>query len=177
MNTGGYHPAFIALDVQAYNADTLKAMQGVKLPPVYVETSWWPLELANQSPSTEQLRQVMHKYAPGDSVDFVDEEGAESWLLWAKAASACGANLTSSCVLNGAAAQKNWSAGGIQAPVAKVTPSNQNPQPSPCFALLRATGSKFSYDKALTGPTQSIWNCSPNNIVTLTAAQLAAING
>ena len=52
------------------------------------------------------------------SVDFDDEEAAEAWLLWAKATSACGANLTVSCVLEGAAAQKHWSAGGIEAPVA-----------------------------------------------------------
>ena len=64
------------------------------LPPVYVETSWWPLEMASQNPSTEQLVNVMHTYAKGDAVDFDDEEGAESWLLWAKSASACGADLT-----------------------------------------------------------------------------------
>ncbi len=42
----------------------------------------------------------MHRYAKGDPIDFVDEEGAESWILWAKAASACGKDLTSSCVLS-----------------------------------------------------------------------------
>ena len=64
------------------------------LPPVYVETSWWPLALASQNPSTEQLVNIMHTYAKGDSIDFDDEEGAEAWLLWAKAASACGTDLT-----------------------------------------------------------------------------------
>ena len=109
-------------------------MAGLHLPPVYVETGWWPLEMASQNPSTEQLLQVMHKYAKGDTVDFDDEEAAEAWLLWAKSASACGANLTVSCVLNNAAAQKNWSAGGIQAPVAKLSPV----QPEPAtVALLR----------------------------------------
>lgn len=177
MTTLAYRPAFVALDTQAYNSDTLKALQGVHAPPVYIETNWWPLELANQNASTEQLLQVMHHYAKGDPIDFVDEEGAESWLLWAKAASACGMGLTSSCVLTDAAAQKNWSAGGIQAPVAQLTPSDKNPLPSPCFALLEATPTKFVYDKALTAPTQSIWNCNPKNVVTLTAQQLAAIKG
>ena len=87
------------------------------LPPVYVETSWWPLSIASQNPSTEQLVKVMHTYAKGDTIDFDDEEGAESWLLWAKSASACGASLTVTCVLNDAAAVKNWDAGGIQAPI------------------------------------------------------------
>ena len=50
--------------------------------------------MASQNPSTEQLVNIMHTYAKGDAVDFDDEEGAESWLLWAKSASACGADLT-----------------------------------------------------------------------------------
>jgi hypothetical protein len=138
------------------------------LPPVYVETSWWPLEMASQSPSTEQLVNVMHTYAKGDAIDFDDEEGAESWLLWAKSATACGADLTVSCVLSHAAATKNWDAGGIQAPVAQLSMSNENPQPSACFALLKAEPHKFVYDKAITQPTQSIWNCNPKNVVHLT---------
>ena len=92
----------------------------------------------------------MHKYAKGDQIDFDDEEGAEAWTLWAKAASACGASLTVSCVLNNAAATKNWDAGGIQAPVATLTLSNENPQPSPCFAMLHLTGKAITYDKKLT---------------------------
>ena len=107
------------------------------LPPVYVETQWWPLAQASQNPSTEELVTTMHKYAKGDQIDFDDEEGAESWLLWAKSASACGATLTVTCVLNHAAATTNWDAGGIQAPIAKLTLSNENPQPSPCFAMLK----------------------------------------
>lgn len=176
MSTDNYNPAFVILGVQFYEKSTIQAMSGLHLPPIYVETGWWPLEMASQNPSTEQLLQVMHKYAKGDTVDFDDEEAAEAWLLWAKSASACGANLTQSCVLNNAASEKNWSAGGIQAPVAKLALSNQNPQPSPCFALLQAKPSGFVYDKAITHPTQSIWNCNPKNIYTFTPQQIAALN-
>jgi Periplasmic binding protein len=176
MTTAGYKPAFIALGTQFYNATTTKAVAANPgIPPVYVETGWWPLEMASQSPSTEQLVKVMHTYAKGDPVDFFDEEGAESWLLWAKSASACGADLTVSCVLSRAADTKNWDAGGIEAPVAQLTMSNQNPQPSPCFALLQAEPNKFVYDKAATQPTQSIWNCNPKNVVHLTPQQVAAL--
>lgn len=175
MATDDYNPAFVILGVQFYEKSTTQAMAGLHLPPVYVETGWWPLEMASQNPSTEQLLQVMHKYASGDTVDFDDEEAAEAWLLWAKSASACGANLTVSCVLNNAAAVKNWSAGGIQAPVAKLAMSNENPEPSPCFALLQAKPSGFTYDKAATQPTQSIWNCNPKNVYTFTPEQTAQL--
>ncbi len=177
MSTVGYNPAFVALGVQFYADSTIKAMAGLHLPPVYVETSWWPLEMASQNPSTEQLLEVMHRYANGDTVDFDDEEAAEAWLLWAKAASACGVNLSVSCVLNNAAAQRDWSAAGIEAPVAQLTMSDQNPHSSPCFALLRAKPSGFVYDKALTQPTQSIWNCNPKNEYELTRHQVAALGG
>ena len=175
MATDNYNPAFVILGVQFYEKSTVQAMAGLHLPPVYVETGWWPLEMASQNPSTEQLLQVMHKYAKGDTVDFDDEEAAEAWLLWAKSASACGASLTVSCVLNNAAAQKNWSAGGIQAPVAQLSMSSGNPQPSPCFAILQAKPSGFSYDKAITQPTQSIWNCNPKNVYTFTPQEVAAL--
>ncbi len=177
MTTAGYHPAFVILGTQFDNSQTQQTVAASpSLPPVYVETQWWPLSMASQNPSTEQLVNTMHTYAKGDSIDFDDEEGAEAWLLWAKSASACGASLTVSCVLNHAATTKNWDAGGIQAPIAKLTLSNENPQPSPCFAMLRLTAKGIIYDKALTDPTQSIWNCNPKNVVQLTAQQQQQLN-
>jgi ABC-type branched-subunit amino acid transport system substrate-binding protein len=171
MATAGYHPAFIALGTQFANSMTQQAVAAnPSLPPVYVETSWWPLSIASQNPSTEQLVKVMHTYAKGDAIDFDDEEGAEAWLLWAKSASSC-VNLTVTCVLNGAAAAKDWDAGGIQAPIASLTLSNENPQPSPCFALMKIGSKGILYDKAITKPTQSIWNCNPKNVVHLTSQQ------
>jgi hypothetical protein len=105
MTTAGYHPAFVILGTQFANAPTEQAVvANPTLPPVYVETQWWPLSLASQNPSTEELVTTMHKYSKGNSIDFDDEISAESWLLWAKSASACGASLTVTCVLNHAAA-------------------------------------------------------------------------
>ena len=176
MNTVGYNPAFLLAGVQFYNQATIKALQGLHLPPLYVYTNWWPLEMASQSPATQQLINVMHTYAKGATVDFDDEEAAEAWLLWAKSASACGANLTVSCVLTNAAATKNWSAGGIEAPQAQLAMGNENPVPGPCFALLQATTHGWVYAKSVTHPTQSIWNCNPKNLVTLTPQQLQALN-
>ncbi len=177
MTTAGYHPAFVILGTQFADSATEKSvLANPSLPPVYVETQWWPLSLASQNPSTEELITTMHKYAKGDDIDFDDEISAESWLLWAKAASACGAALTVNCVLTHAAATTNWDAGGIQAPIAKLTLSNENPQPTPCFALMQFDPKGILYDKKLTEPTQSIWNCNPKNVVPLTAAQQAQIN-
>jgi hypothetical protein len=177
MATAGYKPAFVLLGVQFDNSQTQQAVAAnPSLPPIYVETQWWPVAQASQNPSTEELVTTMHKYSKGDTIDFDDEESAEAWLLWAKAATACGASLTVTCVLNKAAAVKNWDAGGIEAPIAKLTLSNENPQPSPCFAMLQLTAKGIVYDKKLTDPTQSIWNCNPKNVVPLSAAQVAQLN-
>jgi ABC-type branched-subunit amino acid transport system substrate-binding protein len=176
MTTAGYHPAFVLLAENFADASTEQAVvANPSLPPIYAETQWWPLAQASQNPSTEELVTTMHKYSKGDAIDFDDEISAESWLLWAKAATACGAGLTVTCVLNHAAATKNWDAGGIQAPIATLTLSNENPQPSPCFAILQFTKKGIIYDKKITGPTQSIWNCNPKNVIQLTAAQQAEI--
>jgi hypothetical protein len=57
-----------------------------------------------------------------------------------------------------------------------LTLSNENPQPSPRYAMLQLTAKAIVYDKKLTAPTQSIWNCNPKNVVQLTAAQVAQLN-
>ena len=177
MTTAGYKPAFIALGTQFANAQTQQAVKAnPSLPPVYIETQWWPVSMASQNPSTEKLVTTMHEYAKGDTVDFNDESGADSWLLWAKAASACGANLTVPCVLNHAAAEKNWSAGGIEAPIASLALSNEDPQPSPCFAIMKVEAKGIVYDKSITRPTQSIWNCSPKNVIQLSKQQQQQLN-
>ena len=177
MTTAGYKPAFIALGTQFDNTQTQQAVAAnPNLPPVYVETQWWPIAQASQNPSTELLVTTMHKYSKGDTIDFDDEISADAWILWAKAATACGANLTVTCVLNHAAATKNWDAGGLVAPIASLTLSNENPQPSPCFAMLQLTAKGIVYDKKLTDPTTSIWNWNPKNVVHLTAAQQAQLN-
>jgi hypothetical protein len=80
------------------------------------------------------------------------------------------------CVLNKAAATTNWDAGGIESPVAKLVLSNDDPQPSPCYAMLPLTAKGIIYDKKLTDPTQSVWNCNPKNVVHLTAAQQPQLN-
>ncbi len=80
-------------------------------------------------------------------------------------------------VLTNAESQKNWSAGGIQAPVAQATASNKNSVPSPCFILLQAEDNRFVYDTAITRPTRSIWNCDPQNNYRLTSQQFSALSG
>jgi Periplasmic binding protein len=164
LNTAGYNPTFIFLTTQFYAKSTIQAAAGVKLPPTYTETQTFPFELASQSPGLQQMEAMMSKYAKGSPVDQDDEFATSSWVLFAKSASACGADLTVSCVLDHAAAQKNWTGGGVMAPTPQLAMSNQNPKPSDCFVLMQVGTTKFTYDKSDTKPNNGVWHCDPKTL-------------
>jgi hypothetical protein len=167
MNTVGYDPAFMLLTTQFYAAATVKAAAQAQFPATYVAIQNWPFELASKSPGLQQLQGIMHKYAAGDTVDWSDEIAFNSWVLFAKSATACGANVTVTCVLKNAAAQKNWTGGGLAAPVAQLAMSNANPTPSACFVLMTVKPNKFVYNSAVTKPNSGIWNCDPKGLIHL----------
>jgi ABC-type branched-subunit amino acid transport system substrate-binding protein len=167
MNTVGYNPAFMLLTTQFYASATVKAAAQAQFPTTYTAIQYWPFELASQSPGLQQLQSIMHKYAGGDTIDWSDELAINSWVLFAKSATACGANLTVSCVLKNAAAQKNWTGGGLTAPVAQLAMSDNNPIPSACFLLMTVKPNKFVYNKAVTNPNSGIWNCDPKGLIHL----------
>jgi hypothetical protein len=164
MTTAGYNPAFMLLTSQYYQSSTLKAAAQTHLPPTYVALQVWPFELASQSPGLQQLQQIMKRYSSPSPVNFNDATAFDSWVLFAKSATACGSNLTVSCVLSTAASQRNWSGGGLAAPVAQLALSNANPTPSDCFALMQVASGHFAYAKAVTRPNTQIWQCSPKTL-------------
>jgi hypothetical protein len=164
MQAAGYNPAFVYMYENLYVKPTAQATASMHLPPTYLALQLWPFELASKSPGLTELDAIMHKYASGTTIDQNDELAASSWVLWAKSATACGTNLTVSCVLSHAASQKNWSAGDIQAPTAQLAMSNQNPTPSDCFTMVQLQGGKFAWDKSLTAPNNQIWRCDPKTL-------------
>jgi hypothetical protein len=160
MTTAGYKPAFMLLTPQYYQSSTLRAAAQSHLPPTYVVLQTWPFELASQSPGLQQLQQIMKRYSSTSPVDFDDVTAFDSWVLFAKSATACGSKLTVSCVLSTAASQRNWTGGGLAAPVSQLGLSNANPTPSDCFALMQVESGHFVYAKAVTKPNTQIWQCS-----------------
>jgi hypothetical protein len=76
--------------------------------------------------------------------------------------------VTVSCVLKNAASQTNWTASGLEPPVAHLAMSNANPTPSDCWAVMNAEPNKFVYNKAITRPnTDTIWHCVPKSVFTV----------
>ena len=177
MTTAGYHPAFILLGIQFANTQTQQAVAAnPSLPPVYVETQWWPLAQASQNPSTEELVTIMHKYAKGDTDRLRRRGGGRGVAPVGEVGLGLRRQPHGDLRAEPRRRHKNWDAGGIQAPIANLTLSNKNPQPSPCFAILKVDGQGDRLRQGAHPPTQSIWNCNPKNVVQLTPAQQAQIN-
>jgi Periplasmic binding protein len=124
-NNNAYGPAFLqlagkSLDVQNNFAD----LGGVH-----------PLEKAPDNPATGQLVELFKKYAPKAQPTLPGVRGFAAWLLFAKAASSCGDDLTRKCVYEAATKETHWTGGGLLAPVDLSKPD----APLTCFNIEKAT--------------------------------------
>ena len=110
-----------------------------------------------------QAKSIMEASLPDASLTNFNAIGFNSWVLWAQSATACGTNLTQDCVLQKAAAHPAWTAGGLFA----ATDTNpKTHEPSDCILLVRLTKAGFVYDKKVTNPNNSVYNCGSDNLIT-----------
>ena len=68
------------------------------------------------TPRREQYLELIDQYDPGGKIANLGVQGLSSWLLFAKAANECGAELTRDCVWEKAQAITEWTGGGLHAP-------------------------------------------------------------
>jgi hypothetical protein len=87
-------------------------------------------------------------------------QGTSAWVLWAQAATACGANLTRDCVWANIAKVKDWTGGGLHS--AQDVADNK---PGDCFAVQQVQNGKFVL--ADISPNQGIYNCDPKYLYTV----------
>ena len=168
-NTVGFAPKVI-VDPNStyYNKMTVDAVKNAQLPPLYTALGWFPFELAKQNPATQQLLDIFKKAGFEIKGNLSYLLTWNSWLVFAKAATACGSDLTVDCVLQKAGAEKAWTGGGLAGPVS-LDPAQK--LDNTCVVLMKITSSKgFVYDKKLTKPNSGVFNCSPKNIVKITPA-------
>jgi hypothetical protein len=164
MNDVGWKPEVMPLGVQNYNEGTIELAKEGVLPPTYVALTYWPFEAADDSPAMQQAIELIE----GSSdipPSFAHLQSLNSWLLWAWAAKECGSELTGDCVIENAGSWKDWTGGGIIAPVdTQVGPGLL----SECFTLLQATPDGYVLVPELTKPNTDIFNCDPSNVVVVT---------
>ncbi len=156
MDIAGWHPEVILLSGNFY--DNLYKEGASPESNLFIQSVFHPLEMADENKATQDFLDLMDQYNPNGKVALLGQQGLSSWLLFATAAAACGSELTAECLLTEAAAQEDWTAGGMHA---RQTPGNE--VPSPCFLLLGLDDSGFVYNEEATAPTEGIYNCDEEN--------------
>jgi hypothetical protein len=118
------------------------------------------LELASDNAATADYLELLERYNPDGRAALLGMQAVSSLLLFARAATACGSELTRACLVEQAASVTEWTGGGLHAPTNPSTGS-----PSSCFAVLGLTAGGFTIDEVMTGATDGIFNCEDDNIV------------
>jgi ABC-type branched-subunit amino acid transport system substrate-binding protein len=130
-----YHPVWL-VDANAYLqsfADWNTTGNGDK---VYMRTAFTPFEQADDSPATQQYLDILDE--SGGDISLLAEQTTSSFLLWATAADACGADLTRQCVLDELAGITSWDGGGLHA----ETNPGEN-MPPECSMILKLDGTEW----------------------------------
>jgi hypothetical protein len=150
---------------QFYDPKTIKAVQNSGTPTkIYQYFSHLPFELSDQFPVVKQIKDIMSAGVSSPKYTDFTALGFNSWVLWAKSATACGNNLTQACVLEKAGSEKTWTAGGFF-PARDTDP--KHPLQTTCYVMMDVTAQGFVYNKDVTQPNNSIYNCDPKNVVDL----------
>src|SRR6185295_1135346 len=135
---------------------------GAAIHNVYMVVGFVPYEDASKNPPTQQYLDLFEKYLPkGKSHAALGLQTFSAWLLFAKAAKACGDNLTRKCVYDNALKVTDWTGGGLNAPQKVSTQAA-----SDCGILLEATPNGF-VEPSGWKPNSGFFNCDPKNVMTL----------
>jgi ABC-type branched-subunit amino acid transport system substrate-binding protein len=131
---------------------------------VYMVVGFVPYEDASKNPPTQQYLDLFQKYKPsGKSHAALGLQTWSAWLLFAKAAKACGDNLTRRCVYDNAltVGGTDWTGGGLNAPQ-----DVKDQKAGECGIVLEASPDGFAEPEGWK-PNNGFFNCDPKNTLTL----------
>ena len=161
MVDGAYELDWIRTDANHYDAKLID-VGGAAIKNTFIRSVFHPFADASENPATEQYLEAFAEYLPdGKAEAYLGLQAWSAWLLWAKAAKECGADLTRKCVYDNLQTVTEWTGGGLH--------SVQNPgdnTPGACFTLIEATPTGF--ELADIDPNDGIYSCNPKNLYTLT---------
>jgi ABC-type branched-subunit amino acid transport system substrate-binding protein len=156
-----YQLDWIRTDANHYDSKLID-VGGAAIRNTYIRSVFFPFEDADKNPATQQYLDAFQEYLPdGKAKAYLGLQAWSAWLLWAKAAKECGADLTRKCVYDNLQKVTEWTGGGLH--------STQNPgdnTPGDCFTLIKATPTGFELAKI--DPNDGIYSCNPDNLYTLT---------
>jgi ABC-type branched-subunit amino acid transport system substrate-binding protein len=161
MATDNYYPDVI-LETPNYYDTKLTDTGGDAIKNTYVALGFVPFEKASENKATQDYLDIMKQYNPSGKVAALGLQATSSFLLFAKAATDCGANLTRTCLMEKAKAVTSWTGGGLHG---ETSPGTNGP--TNCFLIMKASASGFEYDQAATAPNKGLYNCDPSNTIDL----------
>ncbi len=126
----------IVTDANHYARACADANTDGALDNLYVRISSIPFEEASLNPATQQYLDILNE--SGGDISVLGMNTASSFLLWANAASACGAELTRACTLENLSNTHEWTGQGLHAP----TDPGGNHAPS-CNIILHLVGDTY----------------------------------
>jgi hypothetical protein len=158
----GYPLTFVRADANHYD-QLLITTGGQAVNGINVRSNLYPFldpTQAAQNPATSDYLEMMKKYDPHGKIAYLGVQGTSAWVLWAQAATACGANLTRDCVWANIGKVKDWTGGGLHS-----TQDVADNKPGDCFAVQQVQNGKFVL--ADISPNQGIYNCDPKYLYTV----------
>jgi hypothetical protein len=157
-----YKLDFVIVAANHYDQNMIKD-GGSAIHNVYMVIGFVPYEKASENPATQQYLDLFEKYKPnGKSHAALGLQTFSAWLLFAKAASACGDDLTRKCVYDNALTETEWTGGGLNAP------QNVKDQTAgTCGIVLEASPTGFAPPAGFTPNSGKFFSCDPKNVVEL----------
>jgi hypothetical protein len=170
MKNTGYNPAFILYSVQYYLDANVQAARALgTFPNQYIGFSHLAFEMDPKTfPVLGQVKSILSDAIGKPRFTDFTASSFSAWALWAKEATACGNNLTQECVLQKAAAETQWTGGGLYAPL-NLDPTN--PNIAQCWLDIRLTTDGWVYDKKVTNPNNGVYNCDAKNVTKVNSFQ------
>jgi ABC-type branched-subunit amino acid transport system substrate-binding protein len=164
MQTQGWYPEYLTLAPNMYDERIVEqAAAAAGEGQIYIRHTFPTFDMGDEVPAMADYQELMESYNPeGRYPAFLGAQALSGFLLFAKAANDCGAELSRQCVLDAAFATQDWTAGGLHAP---TTPGNL--EAANCGMLIRLTTDGFVYDEEATDPDDGVFNCNPDNLLEL----------
>jgi hypothetical protein len=132
LDTNAYDPLLFSLGDEAPEGSVVRILVR-------------PLEEASEWPAVQQYVDTLEEYVPDHKTSPLGVASISAWLLFATAADACAeANdgvLDRSCIIEQAAAQSDWTGGGLHAPMDPAL--SEDVEPTTCVMLLQVVDGGF----------------------------------
>jgi ABC-type branched-subunit amino acid transport system substrate-binding protein len=159
MNDIDYSPEFISINANNYDEGLIENAGAALKDNVYMSTPFVPFSEAKPGSATKQYLDAFARYLPdGKARAAYGAQAFSAWLLFARAAKACGNDLTRKCVYENAKQVTDWTGGGLHSPQ-----DVKDNTVGTCITVLQATKKGFVRVKDLS-ETNGIFHCAPGDV-------------